>query len=379
MKRATSVRAWIGIVSAAVVVSDVTLAQSNDAGATHVQTASSASAAPERALVPSNAALVYWRVWAEAPADLSQKVDETFNGRDLAWSPQGDSSAALLESQAYIASIIEATTIESCDWGLEYAKGPQMHAPHFEKLRATSRVLVADCRRAWSEGRADDAVTRTIALFRMAKQTRQGELMMTSSLAQGFARMAADEVIRMAAPASGAGSTPTRLNDAQRTALLGELRPLVDGDPFKFADAMRNEGRVARAYITSTFKGAEAGRSLLRALARGGEPDTMVSAIIGLDEAGLARELEKVRAYFDAAAEAWMAPPAPPELAGPTPGGSAPANDSVTRLRALEVRLTQGEFSQVALLVAPGFSPARMGADEQREIFKQALRALEAK
>lgn len=301
----------------------------------------------ELPLTPDNAALVYWPLWSNTPERLQETVDATFNGRDLTWTPDEPTAKALADAAEHIDKLLDATRLDRCDFGLDYTKGPHMQAPHLEKLRATSRLLVADTRRLFDAGVTDPAIEHVRALFRLARQTAQSRLIVTSSIAVGFTRMACDEVLRM--------TSSGKLSPAQSQALQDILRAFDPARDLAYPDALRHEGRVSENYIRSAFTGADAGQQLLRAFARGGEPEDIVTKINTMDARALADAMARVRAYFNDAADAWNAP------------------DAVTRLRALEQRVVAGEYSPLAVLLVPGLSALHEFADDQQANITNAI------
>lgn len=306
---------------------------------------------PDPLPAAENAAIYYWRAWSFQPEKLMADVDVEFNGRDKGWKPSEALAKKLEDSQGFILNVLAASEFPRCDFQLEYSLGRELSLPHLDRARATARVLVSDIRRLHAAGKVDEAVRRTASLFAMARHFREDRLTHSAATAQGFARMAADEVARFAEARA--------LTDEHRRRLREATGFLAESDPFYFAGAIRREGAVSFGYL-GRFQGAEAGNRLMSALALGGEPEDAVHEIQAMDQAKVDAARKRVLSYFHEAAAAW--------------GGA----DAVERLRALEQKILDGSFGPVALLVCPGMSPAKVGSEEQLRVIREAVALLEA-
>lgn len=322
------------------------------AGAFQNTQAAPASTATQELPRPTNAALFFWRAWDIEPKDLVATVDAEFNGRDLAWVPSADVAKALADAQGFLLSIVRATELPTCDFGLEYNLGRDMDLTHIEKLRNTARLLVSDTRRLQSEGKIDDAVRRTKALYSMSVLLRTDHLTSASATAQGFARMASDEVRRLCE----AGV----LSAAQKDELKKSADRLSGDDPFMFADAIRREGQISYHFLTTRFTGAAAGQTLMNDVAKGGEPEQVVTAVQGLDGDSMKTQAAKVRDYHTQVADAWV------------------KDDAAKAIRAIEEKVVSLEFGPVALLVCPGLSAAKENAALQLAMIREARALLDA-
>lgn len=316
------------------------------------QGTANASSATQELPRPTNAALFFWRAWDIQPKELATTVDAEFNGRELAWTPSVEVSKALADAQGFILSIIRATELPTCDFGLEYNLGRDMDLTHIEKLRETARLLVTDTRRLQSEGKIDEVVRRVRALYSMSMLVRTDHLTSSSATAQGFARMASDEVRRLCE----AGV----LSQTQKDELKASADRLSGDDPFMFADAIRREGQIAYHFLTTRYTGAGAGRSLMSDVAKGGEPEQVVTAVMKLDGNGMKEQAAKVRDYHSKVADAWK------------------KEDAAASIRTLEERVVAVEFGPVALLVCPGLSAAKENSAGQLAIIREARALLDA-
>ncbi len=301
---------------------------------------------------PTNAALFFWRAWDIQPKELAPTIDEEFNGRDLSWTPSAEVSKALVDAQGFILFVIRATELPSCDFGIEYNLGRDMDLTHIEKLRETARILVSDTRRLQSAGKIEDAVRRVSALYSMSLLVRTDHLTASSATAQGFARMASDEVRRLCE----AGV----LSASQKDELKKSADRLSGDDPFLFAEAIKREGQISYHFLTSRFTGATAGQNLMTGVAKGGEPEQVVNAVQTLDGNGMKEQAAKVRDYHTQVAGAWT------------------KADAATAIRALEEKVVSLEFGPVALLVCSGLSAAKENAAAQLTMIREARALLDS-
>ncbi len=279
---------------------------------------------------PGNAALAYWRAWSAMPPELHKRVVDTFNGRDLAWSPGEVLSGELEDARGAIESAQRAAGIVACDWGVDQTLGVERELPHLEKLRETSRLFVSDCRRLLGAGRLDEAVDRCEALLRMSLHTRSDLGAQSSAVGQGFALMACDEVTRFMEHAP--------LTDAHRQRLAAGLRALDAEDPFGFGEAIAFEGALLRRYVERRFTGERAGSGFFMAIQRGGEPDAVVRELSAMNGEALLKAVDRAVVYFESVGAAW---------------GEGPA-----RLGELQKKVIAGEYAPLGILVCPGYAGA---------------------
>lgn len=313
--------------------------------------ATSIAAVPAELPRPTNAALFYWRAWDIQPDTLVATVDAEFNGRDLEWTPSESVAKALADAQGFIKTLVRATTFPDCDFGLEYTLGRDMDLSHLTRLRDAARILVSDARRLQAEQKMDECVERVSALYSLATHARNDQLTHSSATAQGFARMASDEVRRlMAANALGA---------AQKETLKVAADRLSGNDPFRFADAIRREGAVTYHYLTARYSGATAGKALITAISVGGEPEEVVTPVLEMNATALKAAAERARGYYLQVADAWS------------------KADALESLRALEQKILGLEFGPVAFLVCPGLSPAYESSGAQLQLIREARAMLD--
>ncbi len=300
---------------------------------------------------PRNAALAFWRAWSGEPGSLAQAMEPEFNGREPGWTPSERLNNELAADSVYVDALVGATALPECDWGVDYADVLGAPQPHIEKLRASDRVLVSDCRRLIVANDRARAATRIVALYRMAWLARDDRLTSMSGVALGFARMAADEIRRLPADFTFDGTALESLRAAASA---------IDGpDTFHYGRAIRLQGVILARHVTSHFQGPEAGKLFLREMARGGEPQEIVEKIPAMDGTALGGAADQVQVYYAELSKAWNDPKA------------------ADRIAALQQEVLNGARGPVAFLTASDFLGARRSADEHLAAVREAQDRLE--
>src|SRR4051812_15057156 len=109
----------------------------------------------------TNAALRYWMAFAvmhDPPAD--QATAELLDRVAAGTSPWDEAKfGKLLDDNREALGIMQrATTLTSCDWGLEYDLGPKTPIAHLAKARALSRLNAVAAARLTAGGQIAEAV-----------------------------------------------------------------------------------------------------------------------------------------------------------------------------------------------------------------------------
>jgi hypothetical protein len=271
---------------------------------------------------PSNAALVYYRAWLVAD--------------DTAWTRvnQEDDRAALPDLQPAIEQIITASSIRYCDWGVDYGAGPWALLPHLGKLRASARVLRADAEQLAAAGDVEGALVRLEALFRMSHQAQRDRMIISSLVGAAISNLACDTTEKI----MGAN----HVSRAQARRLLAAAQ--LPGDPFAAVASVRAEGVVMIDWAKENLTGPNAGQQLA-SMAMG--VDQVADDIQQMSGAQIARELDRVAAFYDAAVAAFEAADVP-------------------RLETLGEGVENGEFGALGTLFVPSL-------DRMRENVSQAV------
>jgi hypothetical protein len=182
---------------------------------------------------PLNAAVRYWTAFAllqdppanEAATALLVRVAEGAAPWDEAQlGPILDAN-----SQA-IAIMARASTLRSCDWGVEYDLGAHAPIPHLARARVLGRLGVVSGMRLAARGQTSEAVERWLAAIRFSQHLAQGGTLISLASAQSIL------VPTLRALANEA----SRLSASSRASVATVVRGLPD-TAFDWADAMRRE------------------------------------------------------------------------------------------------------------------------------------------
>jgi hypothetical protein len=138
----------------------------------------------------------------------------------------------ILDANAQALAIMErASTLRSCDWGIEYELGPNAPIPHLARARVLGRLTVVSGMRLAARGRTSEAVDRWLAAIRFSRHLAQGgtliSLLSANSVLLPSLRALAGEV--------------SRLTPESRARIDATLRALPETG-FDWEDAMRREG-----------------------------------------------------------------------------------------------------------------------------------------
>jgi hypothetical protein len=234
-----------------------------------------------------------------------------------------------------IRSFLAGTRKACCEFHIDWDEGIHAFLPHLGPIRQLARVVRVDARGQLADGDVDGAAERIAGLYRMGTHLSSDRLLISCLVGAAIASLANQEVEAMVA--SG------RLSPEAREVLRRAMDAMPD-DPFGFRPTLRGERRWTLGWISREFRGPDAGRQLVKALHgmwdSAETPQEMVIALSLLDEAGLAREIERMDGFYVEVARVWDWP------------------NAVEELERLDQRCGDGEFGLLAP-VAAAFSKAK--------------------
>lgn len=281
---------------------------------------------------PTNAALVYWRVWSLEAATLADKVKEQYVA-EKGVVPESDLATLLRtpETRTTINQIIAATRLPECDFGIAYSDGFMALLPHLGKLRASGRLLIADAALASAEGRHADAAENVAAVYRMGRHLH-GERTLISCLVAQAVIASGHARVRAMIDAS-------QLSRESAASLQAELAHFPEEDTFSIRVSLAAEGALVASWTDRTYTGPDAGARFVEDVVDTGtvEATPGVPAIRAMNEDALRASVTQVRRYYDDCLDVF----------DPTDMG---ADD---RLAVLAKKVAEGEYGPVAQVVAP--------------------------
>ncbi len=187
---------------------------------------------------PVNAALRYWMAFAmmkDPPADqaTAELLDRVASGA----SPWDEAKLGKLldDNREALEILRRATTLQTCDWGLEYELGPATPIAHLAKARALGRLNGISGTRFASRGQWGAAADVWLAGVRFSQHVaRDGTLISLLS-----ARLSLSPALKSLARAA---SQPS-LDAAHRQQIAAAVRAIPEAG-FDWAGAMKREADV---------------------------------------------------------------------------------------------------------------------------------------
>ena len=260
---------------------------------------------------PTNAALIYYRLWMTADPRLSEThlaLNDTPDD-DGGTAMERETAAQLLaDSQKIVEDYIEAASLEDCDFGIAYQDGWNASLPHLGKLRATARLLDTDARRLLDAGEADAAAERAGAIYGLAWQARGDKVLISSLVSVAIANL---------------GHQLTRdlidsgeISEAQRDALVARLERFEAAeDTFNMQTCIAMEAALTAGWIDSLVGEQRLGDRLA---ADGFIPvadESLQRELNALTKADVRREAERMADYYKRVDDVWEDPDAADKMA----------------------------------------------------------------
>ena len=297
--------------------------------------------ATETWIDPANAALIYYKQWIGRSKEDREKIREVWpDAMDKA--PTEEVVKILDKHQDEIGAYIRAGRAPECDFGIEWSGGFMALMPHLSECRDVARMLALDAQRLAFNGKAEEAAERVAAIYQLAGHVAKDRILISSLVSVAIAGVgdkAAAYVV-----------TATRPTIVSRDMMLAAAKQLRAGD-FGVMSAIRGEREMSSHRLAREFQGPDAGKKLMNEI--GGllldskGPDAskhaeIQRAIVAMDGAVLAADLARMDAYYTELLVAWDQP------------------DAVEKIKALETRLSAGEFGTMAKVIGPSFNKARV-------------------
>jgi len=117
---------------------------------------------------PDNAAVLYYKAavlyevddeMSDMLADLSKdKIEVNDKIREF-----------VKKKRLIIDTVLDATEIKNCDWGMDFSQGIEMTIPHLSKMKRLSHLVAADAMILAADRRYGPAMYHCMSLYRMAR------------------------------------------------------------------------------------------------------------------------------------------------------------------------------------------------------------------
>jgi hypothetical protein len=278
-----------------------------------------------------NAALLYYKAWDSIDRAVFTEVNQNFKNEPKVKLSEAHLQA-LKDNQRFVQSIMHATELDDCDWGVDFEEGPNALLPHLGFLRASCRFLGADVRRCVQEDDINGAAKRVAAIIRMSTQSRSDRCLISALVGVAINAYAANVTRNMMMEKS--------LTPEAAHVILAAFKGMPE-DPFGYKTCLDMERNVLH-WTKTHFTGEHAGEEFNKAMAdMGGSGNPANEAQLRkMNEAALGVELDKATRFYDELDKLWGQPGKDKEFAD------------------LEKRLEAGEFGSIAMVIAPSVSKA---------------------
>lgn len=225
---------------------------------------------------PDNAAVVYYQA-----AVLYQVDDEMAN-------VLGDFSRGDIElndkirefvrkNHRIVDTVLNASEIKNCDWGLDFSQGLEMEMPHISQMRKLAHLVIADTKTLTKDGNYNAAISRCVSLYKMARHIN--DRIYISYLMSIAVNTLTNKCIMQIM-----GNMP---QDMQNLAALKSQLLTIDSMPLLVKPAILGEGdEVVQVFMT---------KEQLPEIAKLCEDKSIKAKILSLDEVAISRN----RTYFE--------------------------------------------------------------------------------
>jgi hypothetical protein len=267
-----------------------------------------------------NAALVYYRTWDSIDRAVFTDVNQNYKNEPGAKLSE-EHLKALKENRPFVESLMYASGIETCDWGVNFDEGPNATLPHLGLLRGSCRFLGADARRCVQEGDINGAAKRIVAVVRMSTQMRQDRCLISALVGVAINGYAISLTRNM--------MTENSLTPEAAHVILAAFKGMPE-DPFGFGTCLDME-RGMLDWARKNFTGDQAGADFSKQyLGEANSPE-----IEKMNQQALDAEIDKTAAFYDELDKIW---------------GKSGKDDEFHKL---EQRVEAGEFGTVARVLVP--------------------------
>jgi len=117
---------------------------------------------------PDNAAVLYYKA-----AALYEVDDEMANMLKDLQKGNIDVNEKIREfvknSQIIVNTVLDATEVKNCDWGMDFSQGVAMEMPPLASMRKMAWLVIADAKILATDGDYEAAINRCMSLYRMAR------------------------------------------------------------------------------------------------------------------------------------------------------------------------------------------------------------------
>lgn len=299
-----------------------------------------------------NAAILYTALMEALPKEVTQDLQDRYTALQDSDLPDAASRKLLTDHRDYVRKILDATSVPDCDWGIQYQDGFGTLLPYLGTMRRYARIVSFDARRCIAEKDLKGAAERYAALYRLSIHASRGGCLICSLVGEAIQALACSQ-------AQGQLDVGHLDVEAART-ILNAARQNVQDDTHNYLGALRVEEYMTVDYVLQHFTGPDAGARMVKELGEIlGADDASAEAIRKMDGVALAREIEKVRPYFEAVRAAWG------------------ADDAAQRFKELEAGVASGKYGKTTIMVG-SLGRCQVSMNKGKAQLAQTIKNLEA-
>lgn len=117
---------------------------------------------------PDNAAVLYYKaaVRYEVDNDMAKMLTDLQKGKIEV---NDKIREFVKKNRLIIKTVLDATEVKNCDWGMDFSDGMAMDMPPLGSFRKLARLVIADAKILADDGNYEDAIGRCMSLYRMAR------------------------------------------------------------------------------------------------------------------------------------------------------------------------------------------------------------------
>jgi hypothetical protein len=150
-----------------------------------------------------NAALSYWLAFALMPeADQQQQVIDAWTGEHSITDAPGKVSAdpkvieLLGSATAELDLLRRGARMGHCDWGLDYAQGPELLMPHLAMGRQLATLAALRARHRFEEGRPREGVVDALLAMKLGRDVGSDPILIAVLVQYGIQSLSIDILAR---------------------------------------------------------------------------------------------------------------------------------------------------------------------------------------
>ncbi|MFC1677656.1 hypothetical protein ACFL3G_11425 [Planctomycetota bacterium] len=119
---------------------------------------------------PDNAAVLYYKACLIYRVDdgMADMLGDLQKGR-IELNDEIREFVNKKQNQRIIDTVLDASEVKNCEWGMDFSQGMDMDIPSLSSLREIFRLVIAEAKILTADGDYEEALSRCMGLYRMAR------------------------------------------------------------------------------------------------------------------------------------------------------------------------------------------------------------------